>query len=153
MKKMNKKGFTIVELVIVIAVIAILAGVLIPTFGGIVDKANESARNQVAAAAYKDAYAVALSDGEFGDASDADNHETVPGTDNGFTFVFDEDGEVVSFTVNTDGMNEKFADDACDTVTINGVEFERGNPETATPKVYPFALPTTSTTPGSGSGT
>ena len=39
----NKKGFTIVELVIVIAVIAILAAVLIPTFSGIIAKANESA--------------------------------------------------------------------------------------------------------------
>ena len=43
MKKLNKKGFTIVELVIVIAVIGILAGVLIPTFVGIVDDANEKA--------------------------------------------------------------------------------------------------------------
>ena len=42
MKRNNKKGFTIVELVIVIAVIAILAGVLIPTFAGIVAKANKS---------------------------------------------------------------------------------------------------------------
>ena len=42
MKKFNKKGFTIVELVIVIAVIAILAGVLIPTFSGIVEKATNS---------------------------------------------------------------------------------------------------------------
>ena len=40
MKKMNKKGFTIVELVIVIAVIAILAAILIPTFANVVDKAN-----------------------------------------------------------------------------------------------------------------
>ncbi len=39
----NKKGFTIVELVIVIAVVAILAAVLIPTFAGIVKKANISA--------------------------------------------------------------------------------------------------------------
>ncbi len=38
----NKKGFTIVELVIVIAVIAILAAVLIPTFSGIIRKANIS---------------------------------------------------------------------------------------------------------------
>ena len=42
MKRNNKKGFTIVELVIVIAVIAILAGVLIPTFSGIVSKAKKS---------------------------------------------------------------------------------------------------------------
>ena len=39
----NKKGFTIVELVIVIAVIAILAAVLIPTFVSITRKANQSA--------------------------------------------------------------------------------------------------------------
>ena len=46
--KMNKKGFTIVELVIVIAVIAILAGVLIPTFSGLVQKAQDSAAIQEA---------------------------------------------------------------------------------------------------------
>ena len=43
MKKLNKKGFTIVELVIVIAVIAVLTAVLIPVFSGIIDKAYESA--------------------------------------------------------------------------------------------------------------
>jgi prepilin-type N-terminal cleavage/methylation domain-containing protein len=42
-KRNNKKGFTIVELVIVIAVIAILAAVLIPTFSSIIAKANQSA--------------------------------------------------------------------------------------------------------------
>jgi type IV pilus assembly protein PilA len=62
MRKNNRKGFTIVELVIVIAVIAILAGVLIPTFGGIITKAQESAALQKASASYKEAYAVALSD-------------------------------------------------------------------------------------------
>jgi prepilin-type N-terminal cleavage/methylation domain-containing protein len=48
MKRNNKKGFTIVELVIVIAVIAILAGVLIPTFAGITNKAKDSAALQEA---------------------------------------------------------------------------------------------------------
>ena len=52
MKKTNKKGFTIVELVIVIAVIAILAAVLIPTFGGVVDNAKNSAVIQEARNAY-----------------------------------------------------------------------------------------------------
>ena len=42
MKRTNKKGFTIVELVIVIAVIAILAAVLIPNISRLVKKANES---------------------------------------------------------------------------------------------------------------
>lgn len=43
MKRNSKKGFTIVELVIVIAVIAILAAVLIPTFTGLIQKAKNSA--------------------------------------------------------------------------------------------------------------
>ena len=47
-KKNNRKGFTTVELVIVIAVIAILATVLIPTFSNLIDKANESAALQEA---------------------------------------------------------------------------------------------------------
>lgn len=42
MKRNNKKGFTIVELVIVIAVIAILAAVLIPTFSSIIKKAQQT---------------------------------------------------------------------------------------------------------------
>ncbi len=53
MKKANKKGFTIVELVIVIAVIAILAAVLIPTFSNVVEKANESSAMQEARSAYE----------------------------------------------------------------------------------------------------
>jgi len=46
MKRNNKKGFTIVELVIVIAVIAILAAVLIPTFSSVVRKSRLSADQQ-----------------------------------------------------------------------------------------------------------
>lgn len=38
----RKKGFTMVELVIVIAVIAILAAILIPTFTNLIRKANEA---------------------------------------------------------------------------------------------------------------
>ncbi len=44
----NKKGFTIVELVIVIAVVAILAAVMIPTFAGIIKRANISSDIQTA---------------------------------------------------------------------------------------------------------
>ena len=43
MAKKLRRAFTIVELVIVIAVIAILAAVLIPTFTTLIDKANQSA--------------------------------------------------------------------------------------------------------------
>ena len=90
MKKMNKKGFTIVELVIVIAVIAILAAVLMPTFSGIISKANESAALQKLTNAYKEAYALAVSDGEIaektGEGNDAVSGEVIPVGD--FTFTF-----------------------------------------------------------------
>ena len=52
MKKLNKKGFTITELVIVIAVIAILSAVLIPTFTGVVKDSKDSAAVQDAKNAY-----------------------------------------------------------------------------------------------------
>ena len=45
--KTNKRAFTIVELVIVIAVIAVLAGVLIPTFSSLVKKAQTSKDTQL----------------------------------------------------------------------------------------------------------
>ncbi len=51
MKKLNKKGFTIVELVIVIAVIAILAAVMVPTFSGVINDAREVAALQEGKAA------------------------------------------------------------------------------------------------------
>ena len=53
-KKNNRKGFTTVELVIVIAVIAILATALIPTFGGLIDSANKTANEQAVRNAYRD---------------------------------------------------------------------------------------------------
>ena len=64
MKKLNKKGFTIVELVIVIAVIAILAAVLIPTFSNVIEKANASAALQAAKNAQTEAMVEFYADGE-----------------------------------------------------------------------------------------
>ena len=42
MKKSNKKGFTLVELIVVIAIMAILAAVLVPTVTSKIKDANES---------------------------------------------------------------------------------------------------------------
>ena len=61
--KLNKKGFTIVELVIVIAVIAILAAVLIPTFSNVIAKANQSSVLQAAKTKFEEAYALDYADG------------------------------------------------------------------------------------------
>lgn len=53
-KNNNKKGFTLTELLIVIVVIGILAGVLIPTFANFVERANKSAAEQEAVSMYEE---------------------------------------------------------------------------------------------------
>ena len=52
MKKIlkNKKAFTLTEMIVVIAIIGILAGVLIPTITGYIKRANQSAAYQEAEA-------------------------------------------------------------------------------------------------------
>lgn len=93
MKNNNRKGFTIVELVIVIAVIGILAGVLIPTFAGIIEIANESAEFQAASAAYKQALAEELADdGEIGDAENTQGDYTFTWVDGVLDSVEGNDG-------------------------------------------------------------
>lgn len=82
-KMRKRKGFTIVELVIVIAVIAILAAVLIPTFANVIQKAQESAALQRVTSAYKEALALALADDGVINAEDNDGIKNVVG---GFTF-------------------------------------------------------------------
>ena len=85
MKKFDKKGFTIVELVIVIAVIAILAGIMIPTFSNVTETAKKAAVEAKAAEAYKNAMALDMADGyQDYNVADADLAE-------GFTY---EDGNV-----------------------------------------------------------
>ena len=62
MKLRNKKGFTIVELVIVIGVIGILSAILIPTFINVTDNAKKSAMKSNCANAYS-AYVAEAADG------------------------------------------------------------------------------------------
>lgn len=47
MKNSKRRGFTIVELVVVVAVIAILAAILIPTFSNLISRSNVSADTQL----------------------------------------------------------------------------------------------------------
>lgn len=54
-KKNNQKGFTLAELLIVVAIIAVLIAIMIPTFGGQLEKARESADLANLRAAYAEA--------------------------------------------------------------------------------------------------
>lgn len=63
-KKINNKGFTIVELVIVIAVIAILASVLIPTFSQMITKAKQAKIYSEANTIYKNYLTEEIKDGD-----------------------------------------------------------------------------------------
>jgi prepilin-type N-terminal cleavage/methylation domain len=63
-QRKNKKGFTLVELVIVIAVLAILAAVAVPTVTNVINDANKStdkANAQTVELALKSGYAEAVS--------------------------------------------------------------------------------------------
>ena len=124
MLKKMKKAFTITELVIVIAVIAILAAVLIPTFTTVVDKANESAAMQEAKSEWttcsaeiatkvdplamdyiivRDGYAFIVEDGNFdvnpvakGIADDSKPANGTGYTVGGQVYGFDKDGNAVT---------------------------------------------------------
>ena len=62
MKRLNKKGFTMAELLIVVAIIAILVAIAIPVFTGQLEKAKEATDEANIRSAYAEAVTNKLSD-------------------------------------------------------------------------------------------
>ena len=62
MKKLNKKGFTLAELLIVVAIIAVLVAISIPIFSSQMEKARDAVSIANIRAAYAEAMTVALTE-------------------------------------------------------------------------------------------
>ncbi len=74
MRRSTKKGFTLAELLIVIAIIAILIAIMFPVFGAQLDKARAAAELANVRAAYSEAVANAML-GEGTDLTIAEGNE------------------------------------------------------------------------------
>lgn len=97
----NKKGFTLVELIVVIAIIAVLAMIAIPTFSGILGNADEAknqseARNVFLLAQVE--FVDAQISGEDPDYSNLASEAGLPSSTS--ITVEDDDEAVISVTVN-----------------------------------------------------
>ena len=80
MNKKLKKGFTLVELVVVIAVIAILAGVSVGAYFGITDSANQSRCDQEAKAFHTALMLIVNDPNDTGAKYDKDNNVVTTST-------------------------------------------------------------------------
>ncbi len=86
MKKLNKKGFTLAELLIVVAIIAVLVAISIPIFSSQLEKSREA----VDAANIRAAYAEISADALTGDLKDMSNYSVkLKQTESGWQTEFD----------------------------------------------------------------
>ncbi len=76
MKKMNKKGFTLAELLIVVAIIAVLVAIAIPVFNAQLEKSRQATDLANLRSSYAEAMATLLTDGVSGSGTQYKMQET-----------------------------------------------------------------------------
>ena len=112
MKNTKKKGFTIVELVIVIAVIGILSAILIPTFSGLVQRAQNTALQENLRNAYVEYTSKEAGAGEYlGQDEVYFVVDDVVYEYNSATGEYVPSSETISGTATLELINEAIADD------------------------------------------
>ena len=103
MRKMkNKKGFTLMEMLIVVAIIAILVAIAIPTFASSLNKARVATDEANIRSGYASVMTDVLMD---------DNYSVEGGTTKSATYALNKDGSVTKNTATdaylTQGKNDK----------------------------------------------
>lgn len=88
LKSQNERGFTIVELLIVVVVIAILAAITIVSYNGITARANQSAAKASAATVQKKAELYNTDSGNNRYPIGSTDSPAFPGTDSSKTWFF-----------------------------------------------------------------
>ena len=128
LKKMNKKGFTLAELLIVVAIIAVLVAISIPIFSAQLEKAKEATDMANIRTAYAEVVAEYLGDSQKHDAS------VELKSNLNSDFKSDPNAEIAGIKYSDSKILGKGAKSPCEikvaedgTVTINGIKAKTSN--------------------------